>query len=38
MSIQTIQPSIKANRKLTVRIAENQLEIERALALRYDVF
>lgn len=32
------QPVAKKEKKLTVRIAENQLEIERALALRYDVF
>ncbi|NCN11527.1 MAG: GNAT family N-acetyltransferase [Leptospira sp.] len=38
MSVETIKSTMKANRKLTVRIAENQLEIERALALRYDVF
>ncbi|URD71495.1 GNAT family N-acetyltransferase [Leptospira borgpetersenii] len=29
---------VKAERKLEVRIAENQLEIERTLALRYEVF
>ncbi|WCL49234.1 GNAT family N-acetyltransferase [Leptospira sp. GIMC2001] len=38
MSIQSLQPTKKAEKKLTVRIAENQLEIERALALRYEVF
>ncbi len=38
MSSTVLQPAEKKERKLTVRIAENQLEIERALALRYDVF
>ncbi|PJZ69814.1 hemolysin [Leptospira perolatii] len=30
--------TLKTERKLQVKIAENQLEIERTLALRYDVF
>ncbi|EIE02694.1 GNAT family N-acetyltransferase [Leptospira licerasiae] len=34
----TVQKKQKVERKLEVRIAENQLEIERTLALRYDVF
>lgn len=38
MSTKLLQPTKKAEKKLTVRIAENQLEIERALALRYEVF
>jgi len=38
MSSTVLQPAEKKERRLTVRIAENQLEIERALALRYDVF
>lgn len=38
MSNTVIQPIKKKEKKLTVRIAENQLEMERALALRYDVF
>ena len=29
---------ISTDRKLEVRLAENQLEIEKALALRYEVF
>ncbi|MCC5814984.1 MAG: GNAT family N-acetyltransferase [Leptospira sp.] len=38
MSTTVLQPTKKKEKKLTVRIAENQLEIERALALRYNVF
>lgn len=38
MSTTLLQPIKKTERKLTVRLAENQLEIERTLALRYDVF
>lgn len=38
MSMQKTQTGIKTERLLEVKIAENQLEIERALALRYDVF
>ncbi|TGK17915.1 GNAT family N-acetyltransferase [Leptospira fluminis] len=34
----SVQNKLKTERKLEVRIAENQLEIERTLALRYDVF
>ncbi|EKO16847.1 GNAT family N-acetyltransferase [Leptospira kirschneri] len=33
-----VNNKIKTERKLEVRIAENQLEIERTLALRYEVF
>ncbi|EMO55113.1 GNAT family N-acetyltransferase [Leptospira noguchii] len=33
-----VDNKIKTERKLEVRIAENQLEIERTLALRYEVF
>ena len=35
---ESLLKSSKTEKKLVVRIAENQLEIERALALRYDVF
>ncbi|TGN01673.1 GNAT family N-acetyltransferase [Leptospira yasudae] len=33
-----VENKVKTERKLEVRIAENQLEIERTLALRYEVF
>ncbi|WP_061249086.1 GNAT family N-acetyltransferase [Leptospira alstonii] len=38
MGTNFVDNRVRAERKLEVRIAENQLEIERTLALRYEVF